>query len=173
MYVVLLRGVNLAGRRVPSAELKEVATGLGHQQVSTYINSGNVICSSDLAPSELEAGFEEALADRFGFAVDVVVRSGAELAAVVAANPFPDGDPKQVQVGFTKTPIDPKAAGRIAALASEQERFELADREAYVDFAGGLAKSKLAAALPKVIGQTTTSRNIRTVTKLAELAAAS
>ncbi|QDP96959.1 DUF1697 domain-containing protein [Microlunatus elymi] len=171
MYVVLLRGVNLAGRRVPSADLKEVATELGHRDVSTYINSGNVICSSDQTPTEIAAGFEQALADRFGFDVDVVVRTGAELAEVVARNPYPEGDPKQVTVGFAKEPIAADAAQRMAALASDQERFEIHGREVYVDFAGGLARSKLAATLPRTAGQTTTARNIRTVTKLAELAA--
>ena len=171
MYVVLLRGVNLAGRKVPSAELKQVAAELGHERVSTYINSGNVVCASALAPGEVESGFEQALLDRFGFSVDVVVRSGADLAAVVAANPYPDGDPKQVQVGFTKVPIEGAAADRMADLATDQEDFRIRGREVYVDFRGGLAKSKLAAALPKAVGQTTTSRNIRTVTKLAELAA--
>lgn len=171
MYVVLLRGVNLGKRKVPSADLKALATELGHTDVSTYINSGNVICCSTQSAGEIERGFEAALAERFGFDVDVVVRTGDELAAVVAADPYPDGDPKQVQVGFTKAAIDPDAAGRMAVLATPQERFTVAEREVYVDFAGGLASSRLAAGLAKAIGQTTTARNIRTVTKLAELSA--
>lgn len=171
MYVVLLRGVNLAKRKVPSADLKALATDLGHSDVATYINSGNVICQSALSAEAVECGFEAALAERFGFDVDVVARTGDELAAVVAADPYPHGDPKQVQVGFTKAAIDPDAADRIAALATPQERFTLAEREVYVDFAGGLARSRLATGLAKAVGQTTTARNIRTVGKLAELAA--
>ncbi|SDT40846.1 DUF1697 domain-containing protein [Microlunatus soli] len=172
MYVVLLRGVNLGKRKVLSAELKALATDLGHTEVSTYINSGNVICGSAESAEQIEQGFEEALAQRYGFDVDVVVRTGTQLAAVVAANPYPDGDPKQVTVGFTKAPIASDAADRLAALAEPEERFTLAEREVYVDFAGGLAHSKLATGLPKAVGQTTTARNIRTVTKLAELATA-
>lgn len=170
-YVVLLRGVNLGKRKVLSADLKALAADLGHTDVATYINSGNVICGSSQSAAEVEKGFEAALQERYGFSVDVVVRTGAELAAVVAANPYPDGDPKQVTVGFTKDPIDSAASDRVAALATPEEQFTVADREIYVDFAGGLASSKLAAGLPKAVGQTTTARNIRTVTKLAELAA--
>jgi uncharacterized protein (DUF1697 family) len=170
MYVVLLRGVNLGKRKVLSAELKEIAAGLGHADVSTYINSGNVLCSSEQSAEEVANGFEQALLERYDFSVDVVVRTAEELASVVAGNPFPDGDPKQVTVGFAQTAIDPAAADRIAALATPQERFRLVGREIYVDFAGGLAKSRLAAGLSKAAGQTATARNIRTVTKLAELA---
>ncbi|HET7305996.1 MAG TPA: DUF1697 domain-containing protein [Segeticoccus sp.] len=170
-WAAMLRGVNVGGRhRVPMAELRELAAGLGHADVATHLNSGNLLLTSDRGEDELARELEAALADRFGFDVDVVVRSGQELAEAVAANPFPEGDPKQVQVVFLSGRVVPGAAARVAELATAAERFQLAPRHAYIDFAGGLARSRLAAALDRALGVPATSRNVRTVAALAEKA---
>jgi len=169
-YAVLLRGINLGKRRIPMPELKTLATELGHTGVSTYIASGNLILSTDRKPGAVVAELDKVIAERYGFDVDCAIRSAAELAAVVATNPYPDGDPKQVTVGFAATPIAQAATDRMAALATAQERFAIDGREVYVDFAGGLARSKLAAQLGKAVGQPITTRNARTVAKLSELA---
>lgn len=170
-YVVLLRGINLGKRRIPMPELKALATELGHTNVSTYIASGNLILTTDRKADPVAAELDKTIAERYGFEVDCAIRSAAELAAVAAANPYPDGDPKQVTVGFARKPIAAAAADRMAALATEREKFRIEGREVYVDFAGGLARSKLAVQLGKAVGQPITTRNIRTVQKLAELAA--
>lgn len=169
-YVVLLRGINLGKRRIPMPELKALAVELGHRDVSTYIASGNLILRSDRQPDPIVDELDAVIAERYGFEVDAVIRSAEELAKVVAANPYPDGDPKQVVVGFARKPLDAAAADRMAALATPEERFTVDGREVYVDFAGGLASSKLAAQTAKLLGQPVTTRNIRTVAKLAELA---
>jgi uncharacterized protein (DUF1697 family) len=168
--VVLLRGINLGSRRIPMPELKALAVELGYQDVSTYIASGNLILSADRRPHAIAADLDATIAQRYGFEVDCAVRSAAELAAVVSRNPFPEGDPKQVTVGFAHKPISAAAADRISALATPDEGFLIDGREVYVDFAGGLARSKLATQLGKAAGQPITARNIRTVQKLAELA---
>ncbi len=166
-YAILLHGVNLGKRRVPMAGLKALATELGYADARTYLASGNLLVGSDHEPGHIVAEFEQQLADRFGFAVTVTVRTVEELRGVVADNPYPDGDPKQVTVGFAMAPLEPAAADRIAALAGAQERFTLHGREIYVDFAGGLARSRLAAGLARAVGQPATARNIRTVAALA------
>lgn len=167
---MLLRGINLGNRRIPMPELKALATELGHTEVSTYIASGNLILTSAREPQDVVTELDKVIAQRYGFDVDCAIRSCAELAAAVAGNPFPDGDPKQVVVGFATSPVAAEAVDRMAALATPQERFEIAGREVYVDFAGGLARSKLAGQLGKAVGQSITTRNLRTVAKLAELA---
>ncbi|MBO0810473.1 MAG: DUF1697 domain-containing protein [Microlunatus sp.] len=169
-YVVLLRGINLGRRRIPMPELKALAGELGHTDVSTYIASGNLILSSPHKPDAVADELDRVIADRYGFDVDCVIRSAAELARVVATNPFPDGDPKQVTVGFSRQPIEASAAERMAAVATPEERFQIDGREVYVDFAGGLARSRLATTLGRAAGRPITTRNIRTVSKLAELA---
>lgn len=168
--MVLLRGINLGKRRIPMPELKALATELGHSEVSTYIASGNLILTSERQPDAVVSELDAAIAERYGFDVGCAIRTAAEMAAAVSANPYPDGDPKQVTVGFAATAIPTAAYERMAALATPDERFEIAGREVYVDFAGGLAHSKLATQLGRAVGQSITSRNVRTVQKLCELA---
>ncbi len=85
-YVALLRGINVGGnRKVPMAELRKVFENLGFADVSTYINSGNVIFSAEFEPNV--ADIERAIAEHFGFAVDTLVISQAKLASVAKAIP--------------------------------------------------------------------------------------
>lgn len=169
-YVLLLRGINLGNRRIPMPELKALATELGHTEVSTYIASGNLILTSDRKPDAVAAELDKTIAQRYGFEVDCAIRSAAELAAAIAGNPFPDGDPKQVVIGFARTPIEAGAADRMVGLAAPDERFRIIGREVYADFPGGQARSRLASQLVKAAGQPVTARNVRTVATLAELA---
>jgi uncharacterized protein (DUF1697 family) len=169
-YAILLHGVNLGKRRVPMAELKELATDLGYAEPRTYVNSGNLLVGTPKKPERIVAEFEQQLADRFGFPVGVTVRTTAELRTIVEDNPYPEGDPKQVTVGFAMDRIEAAAAERMAAWATDRERFSLHGREVYVDFAGGLARSKLATRLAEAVGRPITARNIRTVAALAGMA---
>lgn len=170
-YVALLRGINVGGnKRVPMAQLREVALALGYGRVATYINSGNLLLESGQGETVLAAELSEALERRFGFAVDVVVRPADELRQVLAENPYPDGDPKQVIVAFLAGRPAAGAADRMAQIASGAERFTLGERQVYIDFAGGLARSKLAAQLGSALGVAATTRNIRTVATLVSMA---
>jgi uncharacterized protein (DUF1697 family) len=91
-HAAQLRGINVGGRnRVAMAGLREVVLGLGHTEVATYIQSGNVVFTSEEADTAtIAAVFERAIAERLGVQPKVVVLTGAELAQVVADNPFPD-----------------------------------------------------------------------------------
>ena len=89
-FVALLRGINVGGhRKVPMARLREVLGEAGFADVATYLQSGNaVVTAPDTDPQAVASHIEQAIAAAFGFDVDVLVRSGAELDAVIAANPF-------------------------------------------------------------------------------------
>ena len=90
--VVLLRGINVGpNKRVPMAELRELFSDAGFSDLRTYVQSGNVVLSSDAAPAELEEQSERLIAERFGFEVPVVSRTRDELAAVVKRNPLGRG----------------------------------------------------------------------------------
>ncbi|HET7518402.1 MAG TPA: DUF1697 domain-containing protein, partial [Actinomycetes bacterium] len=93
-HVALLRGVNLGGRnRVAMAALRQLVEGLGHDDVATYIQSGNVVFSSaETDPAALAAALEAAIGDELGVRPRVVVLTCRELAQVVAGNPFPGQD---------------------------------------------------------------------------------
>ena len=96
IYVVLLRGINVGGKaKVPMAALRDVCTAAGCEDVVTYIQSGNVVLTSKLRPDRLGAALEAAIAADFGFNPAVMLRTGGEMAAVVAAAPQADARPPQ------------------------------------------------------------------------------
>ena len=112
-HVALLRGINVGGRnRVAMADLREVVTSLGHTEVTTYVQSGNVVFTSpDADPDALAAALEQRIGERLSVRPRLVVLSRAELAAVVAANPFPDEtNPKCLHALFRGTEFGPDEA---------------------------------------------------------------
>lgn len=173
-FVVLLRAVNVGGRnKVPMARLRELADTLGYTDVSTYLQSGNlVVTAQSKKPAEVEAAVAGAVRDDLGVNVAVLARSRKELAAVVAANPFPEqaSDPKRLLVNFLTA--QPAAATLKALDRSEfdPERFEFGDRCMYQWFPDGVGRSRLATApWDRRLGVQGTGRNWRTVTALLEM----
>ena len=172
--VVLLRGINLGpNRRVAMPALRELLTGAGFEQVRTYVQSGNVVLSSELAPDELERECERLISAEFGFDVDVVARTRDQLAEVVARNPLGDvaENPKRYQVSFLSDELDPERVEALAAAAVEPERFVALGRELYAWHPGGVARSRLWAKLAGAgLGVKATARNWSTVTTLLAMA---
>jgi uncharacterized protein (DUF1697 family) len=174
-YVALLRGVNLGSHnKVAMPKLRDLADRLGYDEVSTYINSGNLLFStSGSSAGARDRVIAETLADGietdFGIRIDVAVRTLDQLRQAVDANPYPDGDPKQTTIAFLMGAASADATHKVAALATDVERVTFGDREIYVDYGGGLAKSKLAVTFSKVIGVSATVRNIRTCQTLVGL----
>lgn len=175
-YAALLRGINVSGHnRVPMGDLRTLLKDLGHTDVATYLQSGNAVFSS-ASPDEdaLAAALEQAIEARFGFTVACLVRSGAYLAAVADACPFPAAElqGKQLHVTYFDRQVD---AARFAAIDPADylpEEFRLGDRALYLYAPDGLGRSKLAVALarPAVVKETVaTSRNWNTVEKLVEM----
>src|SRR6516162_9366353 len=120
--ILLLRGINLGPhKRVPMPELRALLTDGGFSEVRTYVASGNVVLSSDAGPGSVAAEAERLIAERFGFGVDVIARTGGELAEVVERNPLADVavNPKRYQVSFLEREPDPAALERIMALCAE------------------------------------------------------
>lgn len=170
--IALLRGINLGPtRRVPMAELRDLLSSHGHEDVRTYVQSGNVVLTSDLSPSELERALAEQIGERFGFEVPVVVRTRDELADVIDRNPMAHvaKEPKRLQVSFLSGKPDPAAVRELAAVTVEPERFAVSGREIYAWHPNGIAGSELAKMLA---GRrlAATARNWNTVTKLLALA---
>ncbi|MFD6418217.1 DUF1697 domain-containing protein [Streptomyces sp. NPDC060194] len=176
-YAALLRGVNVGGgRKVPMAEWRTLLEGLGHTDVRTYLNSGNAVFASGAGadPDVLAAGISHALAGHFGFPVDVLVRTAAELQAVIDQCPFPadELEPKQLHVTYFDRPVGPERFGSLDLDAFRPEECRLGERVLYLYAPDGLGRSKLAEALSKPAlqkGVVATSRNWNTVRKLAEL----
>ena len=170
--VVLLRGVNVGGNNmVPMARLREIAEELGYTDVATYLQSGNLVVSADPKPAKVEAAVADALRTQLDVDAAVMVRTGDELAAVIAGNPFAEvTDPKRLLVNFLEAQ---PAAGKIEALDPDEfapERFEFGDRCMYQSLPNGVGRSKLATApWGRRLGVQGTGRNWRTVLALRDL----
>ncbi|MBV9471358.1 MAG: DUF1697 domain-containing protein [Solirubrobacterales bacterium] len=172
--VVLLRGINLGStKRVAMPALRELLSDAGFDDVRTYVQSGNVVLSSDASPGQLARESERLIAERFGFEVDVVVRTRDELAEVVRLNPLGEVavNPKRYQVSFLSAELDQEVVEQLAALAAEPERFVAVGRELYAWHPEGVARSKLSAKLAgRGLGVLATARNWTTVTTLLSIA---
>ncbi|WEX78336.1 DUF1697 domain-containing protein [Sinorhizobium numidicum] len=167
VYVALLRAVNVGGTgTLPMAELGAICEGLGFTDVRTYIQSGNVIFRSELAEAEVQKRLEDALAAKMGKAPGVVLRSRRELEAIAANAPFPDAKPNFLLITFLPQPPPADALDKLVAPDGEQVQID--GREIYIQFPNGSGRSKLK--LPAL--KPGTARNLNTVRKLAEMAAA-
>ncbi len=164
VFVALLRAVNVGGTgRLPMTDLVEMAKGLGFREPETYIASGNLVFEWDGTEADVEAGLERALADYAGTDVGVLVRTAGELAAIAAANPFPDAQPSRTAVLFLPAPPPPDALEHVVAPDGEEVR--LGGRELYVHYPNGMGRSRLK--IPAAAHAT--ARNMNTVRKLVEL----
>jgi uncharacterized protein (DUF1697 family) len=168
----LLRGVNLgAHKRIAMPALRELVEGLGHRDVETYLQSGNVVFTpATRARSGLADGLEKAIADATGHEVPVLVRTGAELAAVLEANPYPVDDPTRVVVAFLGEVVEVGGLGLGDLSKYAPDDLTQIGRELYISVPNGQGRSKLMEALTKRRMPTVvTVRNWRTVAALAEL----
>jgi uncharacterized protein (DUF1697 family) len=172
--VLLLRGINLGPRRrIAMPELRELLTRAGYQDPRTYVQSGNVVLSSKEPPEQLARNSQRLISERFGFDVDVLVRTREELSQIVARNPLGGvaTNPKRYQVSFLSAQPDPGLVEALTALAAPAERFAAIGRELYAWHPDGVARSKLWAKLAgQGLGVTATARNWTTVTTLLAMA---
>ena len=164
-YVALLRAVNVGGTgKLPMTELRAMCEGCGFKDVRTYIASGNVIFTADPDEAVVQAKLEAALQAYAGKPVGVAVRTGPEMAAVLAANPFGEAAPNRTVAIFLKTPPPADLLDKVTGQASEE--IAIGVREVYVHYPDGQADTKLK--IPAA--SSGTARNMNTVAKLAELA---
>ncbi|MFF5923563.1 DUF1697 domain-containing protein [Streptomyces flavochromogenes] len=176
-YALLLRGINVSGhRKVPMPELRSVLEGLGHQDVRTYLQSGNAVFTTDSAVDQdaLTAEIENAIEDHFGFRVDCLVRDADYLASVAEDCPFPAAEleGKQLHAFYLSGPADPERIAAIDQEAYAPEAFALGDRVLYLYVPEGLGRSRLGDVLTRpatVKGLVVTARNWNTVVKLVEM----
>lgn len=112
-YAIFLRGVNVGGIRVASADLTRVLGDLGLGEVKTYVASGNVTCTSDLKPAELQRQVEEALSGAFGYDAHVQVFSHDALAKIVDGYPFATDDDHHRYVVFCDSSATADRLGEI------------------------------------------------------------
>jgi len=174
VFVVLLRGINVGGRkRVPMQELGALAGGVGCSSVVSYIQSGNLVLLSRTSASALESALERAIAEHFGFQVEVIARRAEDWLVYAEGTPFPALEaerPHLLLLGLAKRPLARGAKAAIAARAMAGEQVEVVGDAIWIDYVGGSARSKVTPlVLDRAAGSTVTTRNWRTVLKLAEM----
>jgi uncharacterized protein (DUF1697 family) len=167
-YVALLRSVNVGGRKVSMEELRDVFADLGHTNVRTYIQSGNVVFTAkgrkeNVVRSAIEAAIERGL----GLDVTVLLRAPAELAQVLEANPYADA----AYVTFLDGLPDSERVAELDPTAYLPDLFKVVGREVYVHAPNGYGRTKINNAFfERKLATRATTRNLRTVATLYEWA---
>jgi uncharacterized protein (DUF1697 family) len=165
--VALLRAVNVGGTgKLPMTKLVELCEAAGLDQVQTYIASGNVVFRSKGSEEQIRSALERQLRAYAGHAVGVVVRTAAEIADTLARNPFKDEAGNRVMALFVDEPLPATALDGVKGIKDEQVR--LGVRELFIYYPSGMAATRLR--VPS--GKHGTARNMNTVAKLADMAAA-
>ena len=166
-YVVLLRAVNVGGTgKLPMTQLSAMCGAEGCSDVRTYIASGNVVFRTKATAARIQQGLGQRLAAFAGKPVGVLVRTATEMAAILAANPFPKAAPNRVVAIFLDAA--PTAAALAGIKGRKDEEVRLGNREIYVHYGEGMGSSKLVIPAAKE----GTARNMNTVAKLAAMSAA-
>lgn len=175
-WVALLRGINVGGHnRIPMAELKTLHESLGFTDVTTYIQSGNVVCRGPDADAwGLSRKLEEAITGRWGHEVRVVLRTSGDLERVAEGNPFlAEGvrDLSRLYVTFLASVPAPGKLKELRAPEGMGDALHVTDREIYLYCPGGHGRSKLSNdRLERALQVQATTRNWNTVCTLAGMA---
>jgi uncharacterized protein (DUF1697 family) len=173
-FVALLRGINVGGKnRVPMAQLKSLLASLGHEDVVTYIQSGNVVFRSPVSDArKVGAAIEKRIAEEFEGPASVLIRTPAELRAVAKRNPFLKAgvDASKLHVVFLDRSPKKSAVADLDPERSPPDEFEVRGSEIYLHLPNGAGRSKLTVDyFEKRLDVRGTARNWRTLTKLISL----
>jgi uncharacterized protein (DUF1697 family) len=164
-FIALLRAVNVGGNnKLPMTDLKALCAAAGFIKAQTYIASGNVVFESKLPEAKVKVALEAKIAAHSGATIGVVVRTAAEMAAVLERNPFADKPPNKTVAIFLDAA--PARDALDAVTGREDEETMLGSREIYAHYPSGLGRSKLKISAARH----GTARNMNTVAALVKLA---
>jgi uncharacterized protein (DUF1697 family) len=169
-YVALLRGINVGkAKRVAMADLRSLLEKLGHREVRTLLNSGNVVFTvTRTLRGDLARQLERALLQQLQVSCRVTVLSATELARVIKENPLGRiaSNPSRLLVSVI---LDPSDRTKLAPLTRQDwkpEAFGLGTRASYIWCPDGVLESRVAKAVDQALGDGVTARNWSTMLKL-------
>lgn len=174
-YILLFRGINVGGNKVVKMEtLRTVLNKAGFADVKTYIQSGNLVLTSNQTARRVGETVSTSFSTTFGFDSRVSVRNIDEWNCMIAKNPYPNAsdNPKSLHAVILDDDPTDSALAEFASKAGESESFTLRNRILYLYTPDGFGTSKLALALDKVLKVPLTARNWRTVLTIQEMAKA-
>jgi uncharacterized protein (DUF1697 family) len=176
-YISLLRGINVSGqKKIQMSALNALYEELEFKEVSTYIQSGNVIfrASKNLSRQDLPKRIEEKIRKKYGFEVPVIVRTLGEMKKVLSRNPFLDKkrtETERLYVTFLIEKPNQVDCKSIEKFDCSPDKFTIVDREVYLYCPHGYGKSKISNNFfENKLKITATTRNWKTVNALVELA---
>jgi len=169
--VALVRGINVGGNhQIPMARLRELYATLGFEEVATYIQSGNVVFRTPPGAPDRSSIVEAAIAEAFGWPIRVVERTHDDLAAIVAADPFPTAGPTKRLVMFLFDEPSSAVATEFGRVIVGDDEAILLGREIQLHCPDGFGRTPLTKILTeRRLGVVATTRNWRTVTTLLEM----
>jgi len=175
-YITILRGINVSGHRmIKMNALKELLQELGFQKIQTYIQSGNIVFQTrESDPQKLEKKIANAILEKFGFDVPVLVKEREALRQIISQNPFlsdPGKDVNHLHVTFLSGEPDPEYFNKISDLRFEPDEFQIGNQVIYLYCPVSYGNSKLSNTFfEKALKVTATTRNWKTTNELQNIA---
>ena len=177
-YIALLRGINVGGKNIiKMAQLKAIFEDIGFQNVKTYIQSGNVLFSSDKSESVLINKIEEKIYTNVSFKVSVILRSEEEFNNLIENCPFSEKEILEAQgntssevlyVAFLKQEPLEENIDKFSVYETGEDKYKIIGRDVYLLFHDSIRNSKLGNNLGKLDNSATT-RNWKTINKISDL----
>lgn len=173
-YISILRGINVSGKNsIKMDALKKLYQNLGFKNISTYVQSGNVIFSSEYNdPKKIEDILTSQIKQEFGFTVPVIVLTIEELKDSIQNNPF-QKDKEEAFIYFTFLANEPSNFNKenIYNKKAENEAIVIKERIVYLYCPNGYGRTKLTNTfLENILNVTATTRNFKTTNRLLEIA---
>jgi len=171
-YIVLLRGINVGGhKKVPMADLRELLTNSGFDNVRSYIQSGNVVLQSSISDkNDIENRIKKSIHDYFGFEVPVIAKTRSELLRIFDTCPFSEEEKKDSYFVILNQKPKSELIDKASEKTYENEEFKIIDDCLYFYCEKGYGKAKFSLNFfERKLKANATARNYRTMAKLLEL----
>lgn len=172
-YVIFIRGINVSGKNiVKMKDLKEALQKEGFEDAKTYIQSGNVVLSSDLTSlDDISASISNVLKNGFDVDAPLITLSKDEYSKTIKNNPFSDPqlDPKTVHMVFLAEEPKSDCKDKLDSVKIDSESYEIIEKVLYLHAPDGIGRSKFVANMEKMLGTSVTARNLRTVMAVFDL----
>lgn len=172
-YIVLLRGVNVSGKNiVKMAVLKDILIDNDFKNVTTYIQSGNIILSSDLGKDVVVTKVQQLINDHFQLQIAVFCLNLQEMETALQNNPFTENiEPNKLFFTFLNEEPAADLLADLEKIDFANDQFKVIDKVLYFYLLNGMSNSKLNNNFfEKKLNVTATGRNLNTINKLIDLA---
>ena len=171
-HIALLRGLNVGGKNlIPMDELRELCQTLGWSNLQTYIQSGNIICETDLPDDKLSQLIHQTIKEKIGSELAVIITNQSELAQAVAENPFGQAyDRSRIHLVFTNDELHIEKLNELLTQDFGDEELRGGSQCLYMYLPREARKKKLNTNfLEKQLGMTATMRKLSVISRLSEM----